>query len=1018
MLGPGRILSVAFRVLYDTSTLQSNGDVGQPIKSANNRVNSLNVQDCQTNYIREFGKYTLIEMENPWSLITHGVINLMNELTRNNSAKFHQCIVNVQISSTTFKPEWSRFVKRLSSRRLEIRTVSYHKMFDVLKITTIWHQNLKRSNAQSYMQSSSTRPSATTRHKGKEIAKPVTPQSESVSEEDSDPEQAQRDKDMKKNLALLAKYFKKLYKPTNNNLRTSSNSRNKTENTTPRELQEAKAGLKIHVSQGEDDDVQTQVIQGVPFKRCQAVLQLANVLLIWTRVTRGKQRSYIQLSLVLADHSLSAIKLKIRKGLKRQKEAKTIKNRQEKTKRQRARVRIQPEITAGISPTQSKIEIKNKARLVAQGHRQEEGIDYDEVFALVARIEAIRIFLAFASYIGFIVYQMDVKSAFLYGKIDEEVYVSQPPGFLDPKYPQKVYKVIKALYGLHQAPRAWYATLSSFLLKNRYRRGTIDKTLFIKKDKHDIILVQVYVDDIIFGSTKKSWCGEFEALMKSRFWMSSIGDRSLQHMRSFLDYKSKQKDLSCACLDSDYAGANLDRKSTTGDCQFLGRRLHFLSIMHKKQTIVATFYYLRIIFSTDSAKLVPLSKVCTAIETLKKNTAKDNMVAYLEKSEGNAEFYMRSLIFLRAVPFIMLLLHLDAKKKFVMYPHFISIFLDKQLANVPVPLDHFPVNALTRKVTPLFASMLVQPTEDEGAPSERPSEAQPTPSPAHTSEVPFEPQTDSSPAHTSEVPIEPQTDPSPRPSPSTIIPDSIPESSGGNLGGHSSSDKSLSGNEGEMTLQSVYDLCLSLCAQVSDQAKEIQHLKAQIKKLKKQAKPIIKHHRAWMQSVSLKQRLARKRSSKKQWVHKESVSKQGRKFAKGEPSVHRDPLFDEIPEDTLDYMETENAQDVGRTSDIVGEEKENDKDVLSTEDVLSTDKEKLSTDRPVVITDGSKVSTVRQIEGTIRQIEGTDEQIEGTDEQRKDSEIHTKEESATQTTQPPPTSTIFGDDETIAKVLL
>ncbi|GJV15992.1 putative ribonuclease H-like domain-containing protein [Tanacetum coccineum] len=102
--------------------------------------------------------------------------------------------------------------------------------------------------------------------------------------------------------------------------------------------------------------------------------------------------------------------------------------------------------------------VKNKARLVAQIHRQEKGIDYDEVFAHVARIKAIRIFLAFASYIGFIVYQMDVKSAFLYGKIDEEVYVSQPPGFLDPKYPKKVYKVVKALYGLHQAPRAWKST--------------------------------------------------------------------------------------------------------------------------------------------------------------------------------------------------------------------------------------------------------------------------------------------------------------------------------------------------------------------------------------------------------------------------------------------------------------------------------------------------------------------------------------------------------------------------------
>ncbi|GKC95794.1 hypothetical protein Tco_1161236 [Tanacetum coccineum] len=200
------------------------------------------------------------------------------------------------------------------------------------------------------------------------------------------------------------------------------------------------------------------------------------------------------------------------------------------------------------------------------------------------------------------------------------------------------------------------------------------------------------------------------------------------------------------------------------------------------------------------------------------------------------------------------------------------------------------------KVAPLFASMLVQPIKDEGAPSERPSEAQPTPFSVPTSEIPIEPQTDSSPAHTSKVPIEQQNDPSPRPSPSTILPDSIPETSGGNLGGHSSSDKSLSGTEGELTLQSVYDICLSLCAQ---------------------------------------QRLARKKSSKKQWVHKESVSKQGMKFDKGESSVQRDPLFDEIPEDTVDYMETENAQDVGRTREIVDEDKEIDENMLSTEDVLT-----------------------------------------------------------------------------------
>ncbi|GKC35969.1 hypothetical protein Tco_1048353 [Tanacetum coccineum] len=268
---------------------------------------------------------------------------------------------------------------------------------------------------------------------------------------------------------------------------------------------------------------------------------------------------------------------------------------------------------------------------------------------------------------------------------------------------------------------------------------------------------------------------------------------------------------------------------------------------------------------------------------------------------------------------------------------------DLTLVNVPVPLDHFPVNALTSKVfsfmvkkgkhfsgkvTPLFASMLEQSTEDEGATSERPSKQQPTPSPPHPSEAN----------------VEPQSDPSPRPSPTPHIPDFIPEVSSGNQGGYSSSDKSLSGNEGEMTLQSVYDLCISLCTQVSDQAKEIQYLKAQIKKLKKQAKPVITHHRAWMKCVSLKQRLAGKRSLKKNWMQKEFVSKQGRKFAKGEPSIHKDPLFDEIPEDTLDYMETDDAQDVGRTRDVdgVNEEKENADDEVSIEDVLSTAQQKVT----------------------------------------------------------------------------
>nr|GFB36199.1 putative ribonuclease H-like domain-containing protein [Tanacetum cinerariifolium] len=154
----------------------------------------------------------------------------------------------------------------------------------------------------------------------------------------------------------------------------------------------------------------------------------------------------------------------------------------------------------------------------------EEGIYYKEVFAPVARIEAIRLFLAYASFMGFIVYQMGVKSVFLYGTIDEEVYVIQPPRFQDLKFPERVYKVKKAMYGLHQAPRAWYGTLSKYLLDNGFQRGTIDHTLFIRKHKGEFLLVQVYVDDIIFGSSNPQLCREFEALMHDKFQMSAMGE--------------------------------------------------------------------------------------------------------------------------------------------------------------------------------------------------------------------------------------------------------------------------------------------------------------------------------------------------------------------------------------------------------------------------------------------------------------------------------------------------------------
>ncbi|GKC79257.1 putative ribonuclease H-like domain-containing protein [Tanacetum coccineum] len=230
---------------------------------------------------------------------------------------------------------------------------------------------------------------------------------------------------------------------------------------------------------------------------------------------------------------------------------------------------------------------------------------------------------------GFI--SMDVKSAFLYGRIEEEVYVCQPLGFEDPDYPNKVYKVVKALYGLHQASRAWYETLAKYLLDNGFHRGKIDQTLFIKKQKGDILLVHVYVDDIIFGSTKKELCTEVASeAEEDRIFISqdkydSDGDDVDVHLyRSMIGslmyltssrpdfmYLKGQPNLGLwyprdssfdlvAYSDSDYARARLDRKSTIGGCQFLWCRL--ISWQCKKQIVVAT--------SSTEAEYVAAASYC------------------------------------------------------------------------------------------------------------------------------------------------------------------------------------------------------------------------------------------------------------------------------------------------------------------------------------------------------------------------------------------------------------------------
>ncbi|XP_074306191.1 uncharacterized protein LOC141641430 [Silene latifolia] len=150
--------------------------------------------------------------------------------------------------------------------------------------------------------------------------------------------------------------------------------------------------------------------------------------------------------------------------------------------------------------------VRNKARLVVQGYNQQEGIDYDETFAPVARLEAFRLLIAFAAHKGIKLFQMDVKTAFLNGYLNEEVFVEQPPGFLDSKFQNHVFKLDKALYGLKQAPRSWYDRLSKYLLDSGFKRGSVDKTLFLKSEDSDLLVVQIYVDDIIFGSTNNRLC--------------------------------------------------------------------------------------------------------------------------------------------------------------------------------------------------------------------------------------------------------------------------------------------------------------------------------------------------------------------------------------------------------------------------------------------------------------------------------------------------------------------------------
>nr|GEV79892.1 copia protein [Tanacetum cinerariifolium] len=281
-------------------------------------------------------------------------------------------------------------------------------------------------------------------------------------------------------------------------------------------------------------------------------------------------------------------------------------------------------------PVQTRRQLATNPK-ISKGYAQEEVIDFEESFAPVARLEAVRIFIAYATHKSFPIYQMDVKTSFLNGPLKEEVYVAQPDGFVDPDHPKKVYRLRKSLYGLKQAPRASYDELSKFLTSKGFTRGTIDPTLFMIRYGEDILLVQIYVDDIVFGSTNPKYTKRFEKLMHSRFEMALMEEMKfflrlqihqsprgifINQAKYTLEILHKHGTVNMglwypngssfgltAFSDADHAGCIDSRKRTSGGIQFLGDKL--VSWMSKKQNCMA--------MSLAEAKYVALSASCAQV---------------------------------------------------------------------------------------------------------------------------------------------------------------------------------------------------------------------------------------------------------------------------------------------------------------------------------------------------------------------------------------------------------------------
>eukprot|EP00253_Pinus_taeda_P024454 PITA_24454 len=278
--------------------------------------------------------------------------------------------------------------------------------------------------------------------------------------------------------------------------------------------------------------------------------------------------------------------------------------------------------------------IRNKARLVCKGHAQQEGIDFKETFAPVARLEAIRMFVALSSFQKFKLFQMDVKSSFLNGDLEEEVYIEQPDGFILGNDPKLVCRLKKALYGIKQAPRAWYYRLDKYLHQQGFLKGSADNNLYIKIDNDKLLILVVYVDDIIFGSNEEVMSQNFALVMQKEFEMSLLGTRPdimhavgivgrfqanpkeahLQAVKRIFKYLQGTQNYGLwyprdvdlilhAYTDADWAGSVHDRKSTSGGAFFMGSRL--VSWFSKKQSSIS--------LSTVELEYVATASCCTQL---------------------------------------------------------------------------------------------------------------------------------------------------------------------------------------------------------------------------------------------------------------------------------------------------------------------------------------------------------------------------------------------------------------------